>query len=506
MASKWKLTKTDEKEIQAKKEEMLQQCLEEGKDKATADAEAQAYAEQLSKEKKQQKHLASLAKKNQHQQPAPAGVAAAARPQRLADVDSYWAALQQARTTVLAKFPGIISADPLVIDADNNRTTGVQAVFDAEQAEVALSREGCYLSAGNFFWVDHLSTLCPEVPLSTKRVQQLAKFLFDKGPVHFPFMLHVGVSASKDFLNKGNLLRLSPEEYGHAALFAAAACDDPEELDQWRKVFLSVPFRFERLGDSADFAYWRSWELRQMASASDDAVRRSARQLICEIHGFKSAKEAQGTSVSLADMQAMYSKATTAGTNAIAEGLIKEALYIYDRAFKNAVVTDVIAWFDDSFGKDSCLNSVSKLKALCEKCVSDEEREWTFLALKDAVSNGSLLNENITRTALLGSHHPGLIESMKFRRKAMTYLLDVECPKMGLNLEALSIVKQRLISHLAYRQALEHVGWMGALSESAVLAFRLLEDAELLFRWLGTWPMPGTCRKQTFQFKQQDNH
>ena len=474
MASKWKLTKADEKAIENEKRDFIAEAEAAGKSQQEIDKLAEAFVLRRASEIKTAKYLNSQAKK--------VGVVVAQphQPQAEQPRDSYVAELQTALSEVLRKMGGaeFVKHDPLAIKEDV-AGSGVQAVFDAAEAKLALRQKEVYLSVGNFFWVNHLATLSPMVPLSLKRVKALASFLFADGPTHLSSMIHVGIrSHEEDILEqKGALLRLSPDEIGHAVIFAAAEAQDDELIERWRHVLLSVPFKFEILDSSRpDSAYWRAWELRQMVSATDDSVRRSARQMIFEISSFRKMKEAQGGSMSVPQIQVLFQAANTAGSNILSEGIIKEALYLADHI--QALAWEIITWFEDLYNLESCLNSISKLKVLIEKCPDRDDQDWVFASLKDAVSNGGLLNENISRVALVGTATvASLIDLMRFRRRSWRHFVDVEFAKLGINLAELSVIKAKTESHDSFRNASAQLSWMGGLKESSLLAFRLLEAA-----------------------------
>ena len=95
-----------------------------------------------------------------------------------------------------------------------------EAVFNQQEAKIALQKEGAYRSAINLFWLDPFGSPTPTVPLSKKRVQELGSFAFPGyKPAHLADSFCVGVDApDTDFhALKGNWRPVSPEEMHHCS-------------------------------------------------------------------------------------------------------------------------------------------------------------------------------------------------------------------------------------------------------------------------------------------------
>ena len=225
--------------------------------------------------------------------------------------ESYMADLESAAQLILNHkvFKDIKTLDPLPITDDLSKTSGVQSVFDQGQCKVALAREKKYICSGNFWWHNLLASATPGVPLRKDRVLELGRHMFnvdgdadaacgaDRPLPHLPGMLTVLVeSPDVDVLShKGALLRVSPEEIAHAAVFICAGeimANKPEErLLRWKAIFLSCCFAFEVGEPGHDACYWRAYNLRQAIVATYGGCKRSAKQMAHEVD---CSQEAQG--------------------------------------------------------------------------------------------------------------------------------------------------------------------------------------------------------------------
>ncbi len=160
-------------------------------------------------------------------------------------------------------------------------------------------------------------SVTPGVPLSRRRVTELADFLFPPlQPTFLTTMITVAIpeaSAESITQYKGSLQSLSPEELVHAMLYACArdikALHDQENgnlagagdplppeaakavLPQWHEVLLSVPCAFKVVaGDTQRF--FVAYNLRQQLLQEHECMQRSALQLCHEIMLLKEKLEA----------------------------------------------------------------------------------------------------------------------------------------------------------------------------------------------------------------------
>ena len=149
----------------------------------------------------------------------------------------------------------------------------------------------------------------------------------------YPVVLAVGLASDVD-LTKGRWKQCSPEELLHSFLLKlssriSANCSD-EELKAWKQVALSYPAQFEMISGE-DAIYWEAWKNRQLLIQSSDTVKRTARQLCWEVHGFKEKKQVEtGEVISITKLQDLYSKAKTAESNRL---IFKTTLCLQPSAF-----------------------------------------------------------------------------------------------------------------------------------------------------------------------------
>ena len=132
--------------------------------------------------------------------------------------------------------------------------------------------------------------------------------------------------------------RCTPEEFCHAMILTVVRDIDAnvnvDILSAWRRMMLSVPFRFE-FHESHQQVFFRSFALREELVTFHGAVSRTAFQRIYEIARFKQLVETErGASLSnkaLADVyRARLSKFNSA--DMLAHGFVDNAMTVYERA------------------------------------------------------------------------------------------------------------------------------------------------------------------------------
>ena len=182
----------------------------------------------------QNQQLAAKAKAKAKAKAAPQGVALPA--QALGDGDiinkDYYLHVQSDMQRILGEFGSDIQQElPLKIVSDKdvagNATGGVQEPFNKDQAAIAISAHGHYRCAISIFSFNALQSATPSVPMSRRRVEELADFRF--GPegeprFHGDRMIEVAIAAGSDLETErpANLQVVSPEEMLHST-FAGCA-------------------------------------------------------------------------------------------------------------------------------------------------------------------------------------------------------------------------------------------------------------------------------------------
>ena len=281
------------------------------------------------------------------------------------------------------------------------------------------------MCAGNFWWVDHLWSSTPSVPLSVERTSELGTFLFKNGPCHLPSMVHVSVdSVNMDVLGrKGSLWRVSPEEFLHCLIFKVFdritnGATTPE-LERYKTIMLSVCFRFERL-TGEDALYWRSWELRQIVASGNDAARRTAAQMSFEVMQFKDRKETSlgGVPLTVGQLQTIYRDlGNTAKSNTFCDGFVKDCVTVYDKLLSDSSCLAVINALEKDFGLASCLNHMTKLRLIANKTDNCEERRWVMHGILDMIRSGAMTNGGLSKTAISGTPtQVSTVEMLSYRR------------------------------------------------------------------------------------------
>jgi len=379
-----------------------------------------------------------------------------------------------------------------------------QAVFDAAQAKTALTREKKYICGGNFFWHSLLESPTPGVPLRLERVMELGKHMYGQDmPSHMPTMIHIMLDNSEyPILNhKGALLRVSPEEHCHAAIFMCAkAIADKlttnQKLERWKQIFLSCCFCFE-VADGQDAAYWRAYNLRQQTVAEYGAVRRTAWQMAHEIAGFKRMREQDaGNQLTKKQVTELYQKRgkTAKESETVTENYIATALNVYDKICSVPRLSACIEDMEAMYGLQSCFGNMSNLNTIIQKTDDLSMRTWVMEAIVEGCKAGTLTNDDITKSTLAGTHTTvSLCTLLQFKRQVMTRYLSQDLPQLCVDHGDLQMFRDVLCDHGSYRDGVKgHDGheadttWLGRCKPSSIQALRLLEDHVLKLRLGGT--------------------
>jgi len=361
----------------------------------------------------------------------------------------------------------------------------------------ALKREGVYRCAGNFWWLDHLTSPTPGVPLNEARVLELGSTVFASGPKHVGWSFHIAVdSCELDVLGrKGSLFRISPEEAAHALLFTVAnaitmsAPDD--ELKRWRHICLTVPFVFELIPKTEDIL-WRAHSLRQALTVDYNAMKRTARQAAHDVFLMKQRVEFEMPGASAKQvLEALLVKAAPTSKQEFSENYIQSALTVYETVCCDAGIVFCLTRLENSYSLDSCFNSISKLYDVVKKCDDAESRSWVFEGIVDGIESMTYNNGDISRSFLIGGKHGvGLVQLLQFKRHCLRHFLDVEFPKAGFRHADLQIIREKLSNHSSYRAHVTSLPrqlppdhrWLGKLAASSHLAMQLLEAVRVSSR------------------------
>ena len=141
---------------------------------------------------------------------------------------AYYCQVLEDCQLVLSEFGGedFRKEMPLAITDQGGATSGVQEPFNRSKALAALSAHGCYRASISIWWVNPLASPTPGVPMSRRRVEDLAEFYY--GPegepkFHTERMIEVAIAKSDcDTDHPSGLQMVSPEELLHSTFCGCA--------------------------------------------------------------------------------------------------------------------------------------------------------------------------------------------------------------------------------------------------------------------------------------------
>ena len=236
--SGWRLNAQEKEEMakrvsQGEREADVKREIQERKAQAAADKKAAAGAV-AQRCQVQNQQLAAKAKAKAKAKAAPP--AAALPAQAIGDGDiinkEYYLHVQSDLQRILGEFGSDIQQEqPLHIASDKdvagNATGGIQEPFKKDKAAIAITAHGHYRCALSIFSFGLLQSATPSVPMSRRRVEELADFRYGpEGKPHFHTsgMVEVAIAALSDLETEqpANLQIISPEELVHATLAGCA--------------------------------------------------------------------------------------------------------------------------------------------------------------------------------------------------------------------------------------------------------------------------------------------
>ena len=492
------LSKLEERAIVIAKREAHDKAVQDGGDADEATMEGDTAAKRLTFKfkltrswNKARKHAPAAAAAAVVADPLDTVLLPAILPEKDAKRIEYLAAISAAYGRIMAHrvFKDILTALPNPIQTEDSGECGVQAAFDDEQCSTALTREKLYRSGCNFFWLNHLRSLMPGVPLSIDRTMEIvAKYW--QSPKPFKGMVAVEARADGGLPRTHDLLILSPEEITHSYLLAIdgsiARGDSEDILLQWRKHCLSVCFEYHDLsGTGTNAAYWWSWNNREQVGATADAIKRTAFQRACEVYSYRSALEKQKLPCTAEAIANDYTEKAV-DKKGINMPFIRECLTVFDKVCSVSEITAVIEKLEKQFGNDSCLNSLSKLQKIVEKRETVQQRILVFQGIDDAIERGVYNNSKFTREFLTGGTKDSgssipFVTLVIFRWRCRDHLLSLELPKEKLDSKDIQTIADKTSSYETYRRELDDAcgadtSWIGAMNPSSVAALRLVQE------------------------------
>lgn len=352
-----------------------------------------------------------------------------------------------------------------------------QEPYASSAAERAVASQGTYIAGINLTWLDIFKVRA--------RVRDMADHLFHGGKPQFITKLLEVVVPETGFHEKlSGLQMLTPEGYTHAILAGIAQAllkeSDNATRMQWKDVLLSTPVAFVQISPAE--VWVRAWNNRQMLAQEHESLSRTAFQQAIEVvqlkHRFEQERgqklPAGEVAQAIKDSGAVMAK----GQDAITTSFVTQSQVIYDKLREPPVVQCIVE-LEELHGLRSCMNSQVKLAALASK-PSPKARMWVVQALHDAVLRGVVLNEDVTKTALIGDKNSaGLISMWEMKLLARDHFLHVVLPRAGVAEHDCIAIRDAFLDHASYRAKCigGEIAWQGRLALSSQEALAFLQDA-----------------------------
>ena len=375
------------------------------------------------------------------------------------------------------------------------------ADLDATFGKPTATRTTC-TGGMSIFSFNLLGTYTPGVPYNVSAIKNMAKARMSR-PQKCPFVAVIAVEANDyDIFSKaGSLILVSPPEYMHALIFAAAEALGQTtcvkaEVESWKLALTSVTTQVCLLDDDSA-KYGMAVDLREVVRDQYEAVYWTALQRVYAIAAFRGQYEAvhgKNTSVQIARL---YNERVTQNpkSEGVTGNLVDAAYAIMTKALSHAEVLDAVKRCDGLFGQASPFDMVSKMHGLINKCQSQPHLiKWVFLHCADLfmsgqVKPGHLGYQTLTGYGLAGGHK-GLVEVYILKYQIKEYMLNILAVKHQLTNLAIITMRDVLGTHEAYRSKLnpypvEVVGgtlaqldwsWQAGWSKSSKMFMELCEE------------------------------
>ena len=382
----------------------------------------------------------------------------------------------------------------IISGGDDTDDTGFQAAFNAKQGMVALKKTGRYLSSVNMAWVDPLYISVPDVPLIESSVDAVAAhFMSDATEAMFFTKVEIVLTAAQvdagNWESKGKWRRTSPEEI-MIAWYRCIAKDivkgAPEEtLLLWRHNMVNMPGEFVKV-DSEGGIPWRAKQLREDIKATQTLGRTSI-QRIFDLQSLRVKHSIQNPK----KMSEFYNENLNVnkdtGTEQVTESFCDTAFTIWDRALSIPTVQACIL-AEEQKREQSLLAGSSKLQLIINKAKSQEHIEFVFEMVVDAGKNATLKADQLSNRQIEGKspgqNGKGIIDTMVFKKKLLTHLIDVVLAKAeGMYPRTKAKIRESCASFAAFRAAMGYTNgdlpdqtWRAGWPQSADAFMSIVED------------------------------
>ncbi len=350
---------------------------------------------------------------------------------------------------------------------------GMEAPFVAEHFKKAIESSGRYECACPLTWTN-LHSQGGGTPVSTKAVLDLIDQLKGDYPID-NIVVAVDNSNYDVAKNIGKLARLSPEEPEHAAILQARSViesGDNKALEKLVARWRSTTFIFEKVGSDVE-RFWRQMQLREKITGVYEAVAPTPISRMINLMLFKMRMEKTNGVLSASELSQEWQTHSGMSKSAeqVTEDWVKLALKIWADVWQKTSLRNKIMVLEDTYGKDTPLDSLYKLKVISSKCSSNTDMmEWTLDRLAWCLAHNGCQPRDFTVTALSGRGHGnrGLVDVFICQHAIQQWLFNVYVEEKAYCVEFKSLLRG-LANHndMAKRvfdtDGKKNIAWMGTM-------------------------------------------
>ena len=337
----------------------------------------------------------------------------------------------------------------------------------------------------NAFWVNHLRSASPGVPLRRESVKDLADFLWPPSSTEEPGflleLLEVMAPAGEVPATPQALQMVSPEGYMHALLMACAR-DLPRNEEKWKIILKSVPCAFtsEVPGEKAGDLWIKSWNARNKISQAFESLSRTALQTCLEMAALKAKIEKEmarsltpGEFVNELKNRGLKKASSQDDMSA---NLVSHALVVAERVQSPHLLGPIQA-LEAEFGSQSCMNKMANLYAMLSK-PTPSNRVWVMQSVYHYIFTKQITNEDVTKSWLLGDKNSAsMIAVLELKAGFLEQMMGYQMAKAKLPDKDIVTLCRVLMNHDHYRENVlgGNVAWQGQLAQSSLEALMFIE-------------------------------
>ena len=164
-------------------------------------------------------------------------------------------------------------------------------------------------------------------------------------------------------------------------------------------MLLSCPATFKRLENNDDL-YAEANSCRQDFISKSALITHSARQIVCNIWGFKMRKGPSMSALKIAEFWLEHIRVAPSQNFMTKKSTVDTRLTLHSRLFSIPECEKIVVAADRKYGAESVWNSLWKLQEIIYRCQKKSRIVWTMAALEDMLESQKVNAKDVTISSL----------------------------------------------------------------------------------------------------------